>query len=447
LHIGVTVSGNGCKLADRIRRELGAVLPPRIGSAIERLGALRRRLQAEDARRSQEHRSNGEADDDDDDDAAAAHKRRMHYLSQICEFWPLSRLAAFSDDEIIKLLASYTGTEPIEGLPPTASTRVAAAVDAVHRSKQQKEGSITLAGAGPGSAALLTLGTLLAMRGADVILADKLVPAAILRMAPHHARVDIAGKFPGRAQAAQTELLQTALLAAQQGKCVLRLKAGDPSVFGRVAEEAAWFAEHGFPPRILPGLSSALIAPLAARVFITSRGVADHFTVCSGTAAGGVMPPLLPGCHPGRTVVLLMGLHRLDQVVARLTGADSVDGADSPGGGEGASGAATAAAAAATTAAGHNGLDGPAWPAATACAVVERASCNDQRVIRSKLQHVCAAVEEIGSRPPGLLVMGAACEASLENMGTMWEVEEGYDEFDNVMRLAIREDLIMDESV
>jgi uroporphyrin-III C-methyltransferase len=318
----------------------------------------------------------------------------MRVISQICEYWPLKRLAALTDDDVADILASCSSAaESLTTMPPIP---------------QQRSGSITLAGSGPGHPALLTVATLRAIRSADVILADKLVPAAILDLVPRRARVAIARKFPGRSADAQDELQTSALAAAQAGANVLRLKQGDPFMFARGADEALWFRERGFPPRILPGLTSALVAPLAARVAVTSRGVADHVVVASGTATGGAAPRL-PGCLGGRTAVLLMALHRLRDVVAALT-EDVGDDA--------------------------KGREGAAWPTDTPCVVVERASCRDQRVVRTSLRDVCAAVDELGSRPPGLLIVGAACETLTKRDGP-WTVEEGCDEFEHFADWAI----------
>ena len=159
----------------------------------------------------------------------------------------------------------------------------------------------------------------------------------------------------------------------------MRVKGGDPFVFGRAGEELAFFARHGFAAAVVPGVSSALAAPAAAAIPVTMRGVADRLVVCSGTARAGAVggwPPF----DARVTLVLLMVLHRLPGVVAAML-------APPP------------------AAADH----GPAYPPDTPCAVVERATCPDQRVVRTSLRHVCAAVAELGSRPPGLLIVGGGC--------------------------------------
>ncbi|KAI9822204.1 MAG: hypothetical protein M1826_000513 [Phylliscum demangeonii] len=383
LQIGVTTSGGGCQLAARIRREVAAGLPPHLGAACDRLGAMRRRIRDEDE---------AEADEADEanpgERAAAAKSRRMRWLAQMCEYWPLSRLAAITDHDVHQILRRYSGRGRDGGdgdgdggdggdgdrLPPELAA------------PRPAPGTIILAGSGPGHPSLLTLASHRAIQRADVILADKLVPAAILALIPRRTRLHIARKFPGNADAAQAELLDLGLAALQAPPAtptappvvVVRLKQGDPYLYGRGAEEVAFFRAHGYAPIVLPGISSALAAPLFAAVPATHRAVADQVLICTATGrAGAPHHPRLPPFHPAQTVVLLMALHRLKAVVAALL-TDPTDAA-------------------------------AVWPPATPCAVIERASCPDQRVIRSTLAHVVAAVDEHGSRPPGLLVLGDVC--------------------------------------
>ena len=409
MHIGITTSGKGCKLASRIRREIAATLPPKLGEAVERLGLVRRRIWEEDHKLHLLEESVPDLEDDDspaqrptfnrlisEDDVGAAKTRRMRWLSQICEYWPLKRLAAITDADVDVILQSYRSTTDS---PP--SSLDATTLNHRLRSKPQ----IILAGSGPGSPSLLTMATHRAIQHASIILADKLVPAPVLDLIPRRTPVHIARKFPGNADAAQAELLQLGLEALQKGHTVLRLKQGDPYVYGRGAEEYAFFLEKGFTPIVLPGITSALSAPLFAAVPPTHRSVADQVLICTGTGRKGAAPDPPPYIAT-QTVVFLMALHRLSSLVDALTGGISTEHPN----------------------------DAPEktqhWPMETSCAVIERASCPDQRVIRSTLQHVCAAVEEEGSRPPGLLVVGWSCEVlhSLKSQGR-WVVEEGFTGF------------------
>lgn len=401
LQIGITTSGKGCKLSSRISREVVASLPPNLGDAVARLGGLRKKLAEEDNKLMHSLEDELEGDDDDsgqsatfnqlvrEEDISAARDRRMRWISQICEYWPLKRLAAISDEDVGGILESYRSSSNTNGkIDPTPA-------ELDDRISIRRRGKIILAGSGPGSPELLTIATLNAIKTADIILADKLVPAPILELIPRRTPVHIARKFPGNAEAAQEELLQMGITALKQNKVVLRLKQGDPYLFGRGGEEVLWFRERSFEPVVLPGITSSLSAPLFANIPVTMRDVADQVLICTGTGRKGKMP-VMPEYLESRTVVFLMALHRLSELVANLTVTTET-----------------------------NTKNSTLWPITTPCTIVERASCRDQRVIRSTLQHVCAAVEEIGSRPPGLLVLGRACGA-LKPLDGRWVVEEGF---------------------
>ncbi|KAI4266564.1 MAG: hypothetical protein L6R35_006932 [Caloplaca aegaea] len=421
LQIGITTSGKGCKLATRIRREVAALLPQNFGSVVERLGTIRRRIWEED------HRSQTLEDEDDDlpaqkpsfnqliteSDHSVAKTRRIRWLSQICEYWPLRRLASITDSDIDTILQAYSSpSQPSATTQTTTSPLDISSLDLRVRPVPR----IILAGSGPGSPSLLTLATHRAIQTATVILADKLVPSPILDLIPRRTPLHIARKFPGNAEAAQQELLSLGLEALQKGETVLRLKQGDPYIYGRGSEEYTWFKEKGFKPIVLPGITSALSAPMFAGVPCTSRGVSDQVLICTGTGRKGKAPEP-PAYGEGKTVVFLMALHRIGELAESLI-TSTVDGEED--GGE------------------RRKRD--VWPKETPCAVVERASCHDQRVIRSTLEFVVQAVENEGSRPPGLLVLGKACEVLKGRGGARWVVEEGFDGFeglDDVIGLQI----------
>ena len=327
----------------------------------------------------------------------------MRWLSQVCEYWPLKRLATMSDSDMEAILKSYHDASfALTSHSPTGAAKLPPP-------PQPPPGRLILAGSGPGHPSLLTRATHNAILSSDLILADKLVPSRVMDLIPRRTPVVIARKFPGNADAAQHEVLSQALAAVGGGKTVLRLKQGDPFVYGRGGEEYGFFASRGMASRVtvLPGLTSALSAPLLASIPSTQRDVADQVLICTGTRKKG-RPPARPEFVPSRTVVFLMALHRIVALVADLTtgspqqplGSDGLD-------------AKTAARA--------------LFPADTPCAVIERASCPDQRVMRTTLRHVAQAVEVKSSRPLGLLVVGCACEAlaPLER-GRMWVVEDGF---------------------
>ena len=431
LQIGVTTNGKGCKLSSRIRREIASSLPPDLGSACARLGTMRRRIQAED---HLTHLSLSNDIDEEDSleqsssfnklvteaDLDAAKSRRIRWLSQICEYWPLRRLAAITDADVEAILNSYA-SNPDSSTPPLESSTLA-----LRSSLQSKKGHIILAGSGPGHPDLLTRATHKAILAADLILADKLVPSGVLDLIPRRTPVHIARKFPGNAEHAQEELLSLGLAGLKAGKTVLRLKQGDPYIYGRGGEEFEFFRKEGYAGRItvLPGITSALSAPLFADIPATQRAVSDQVLICTGTGRKGV-PSTPPEYVPSRTVVFLMALHRIAGLVENLTAHGPENTAvldktpinsDSP----------------APQEQEDRGLrphDRVLWPLSTPCAVIERASCPDQRVIRTTLAFVVAAIEEEGSRPPGLLVLGAACEVLVKpdgKGGRKWIVEEGF---------------------
>lgn len=277
--------------------------------------------------------------------------------------------------------------------------------------RSSKKGRIILAGSGPGHPDLLTRATHKALFSADLILVDKLVPSGVLDLIPRRTPIHIARKFPGNADRAQEELLSLGLAGLKAGKTVLRLKQGDPYIYGRGGEEFEFFRKEGYGDRItvLPGITSALSAPLFAGIPATQRGVSDQVLVCTGTGRKG-KPSIPPEYVETRTVVFLMALHRVGGLVADLTTWDSID-------------------AKVLQEDGRIDENRKLWPRTTPCAVVERASCPDQRVIRSTLEFVGEAVQEEGSRPPGLLVLGNACEVLWEGEGKggrKWVVEEGF---------------------
>ncbi|PWY79462.1 siroheme synthase [Aspergillus sclerotioniger CBS 115572] len=405
LHIGITTSGRGCKLASRLRREISSGLPSNLGNAIDRLGAVRKRLWAEDyAAGLCDAPLEGDEDDSTgqrhtfntlvtEDDISAARTRRMRWLSQICEYWPLRKLAAITDEDINAILEAYSsgkeGPKDIGG-----------------RESLSKKGKIVLAGSGPGHPDLLTRATYNAIQTADIILADKLVPAPVLELIPRRTEVHIARKFPGNADQAQEEFLKMGIDSLRRGRHVLRLKQGDPYLYGRGGEEFEFFRAEGYTPVVLPGITSALSAPLFADIPSTHRGVSDQVLICTGTGRKGAAPEP-PTYVPTQTVVFLMALHRLSALIESLT-----------------------------TEPAEGFRPRIPWPRDTPCAIIERASCSDQRVIRSTLEHVSAAFEAEGSRPPGLLVVGASCHVLHPAQGQKWVVEEGFRELDELLTEA-----------
>ncbi|MDQ0029196.1 uroporphyrinogen-III C-methyltransferase [Arthrobacter bambusae] len=179
-----------------------------------------------------------------------------------------------------------------------------------------ESGHVTLVGGGPGSLELLTVGALTALRDADVVFYDRLAPQAELAHLTSAELVDV-GKSPGHHKVAQRDIEKLMVDAALTGKNVVRLKGGDPYVFGRGGEEVSACVRTGIPVRVIPGVTSAISVPAAAGIPVTHREVSHMFTVVSGHA------PLTEKEHLhlaglGGTIVVLMGIGTLPQLAAGL---------------------------------------------------------------------------------------------------------------------------------
>ncbi|OAC99125.1 hypothetical protein MUCCIDRAFT_154075 [Mucor lusitanicus CBS 277.49] len=349
LQIAVSTNGQASKLSSRIRRHITSSLPPQLGDAINRVGVLRKKVRASDP-------------------SSAASIRRMKWLAQICEYWSMDRLAQLSDQDMEELLDSYHNDEGYESLEANsvANSPVASSDKFGLVKTSVPTGSIVLVGSGTGDPELLTLAAHRAIEEADLVLADKIVPAEVVALVK--CDLKIARKFPGNADAAQEEFNEMALKAIKQGKKVVRLKQGDPYLFGRGGEEVLFFRKHNIVPRVIPGISSTVAAGLLAGIPLTHRSVASQFLVTTGTGARNSSAPL-PTFDKHRTDVFLMAIHRLDALTQDL-------------------------------------MTHQQYPADIPCAIVERASCKDQRVIWSQLSNIVQVLESCGgSRPPGLLII------------------------------------------
>ena len=168
-------------------------------------------------------------------------------------------------------------------------------------------GFVSLVGAGPGDPELLTRRAHQRLLEADLVLYDALVPVALLALAPRARRFYV-GKRAGRAAISQEAINRLLVRAARRGQRVVRLKAGDPFVFGRGGEEALALQAAGIRWEVVPGVTSVVAAPALAGIPITHRGVSAAFVTVSGHAPSA-WTPVLDGVPPqGVTVVVLMGL-------------------------------------------------------------------------------------------------------------------------------------------
>jgi uroporphyrin-III C-methyltransferase len=234
-------------------------------------------------------------------------------------------------------------------------------------------GSVWLVGAGPGDPGLLTLLALHALSHADVIVYDALVDRGVLALKRADAALDYAGKRGGRPSPQQEDISLRLIRLARAGKRVLRLKGGDPFVFGRGGEEAIALAEAGVPFRIVPGITAAIGGLAYAGIPATHRDVNLSFAFVSGHKSGGELPIDVDWralSHAAPTIVVYMAMGHLAEITEQLI------------------------------AAGRGG-DEPA-------AIVSKATMPEQRVIETTLARAAADAAAARIEAPAMLVVGPA---------------------------------------
>ncbi|RSM69257.1 uroporphyrinogen-III C-methyltransferase [Kibdelosporangium aridum] len=239
---------------------------------------------------------------------------------------------------------------------------------------------VALVGGGPGDPDLITVRGRRLLSRADVVVADRLAPRELLDDLPPSVEVVDAAKIPYGRAASQDVINQTLIENALAGKFVVRLKGGDPYVFGRGFEELIACAKAGVPVTVVPGVTSAFAAPAVAGVPVTHRGVAHEVVVVSGHVGPDSEQSLVDWSALARlqgTIVLLMGVERIGEFAAALLA-----------GGR---------------------------PADTPAAVVQEGTTRNQRVVRSTLDRVAEDVREAGIRPPAIIVFGPV--AGLSELG------------------------------
>ena len=239
----------------------------------------------------------------------------------------------------------------------------------------RKMGVVWLVGAGPGDPDLLTIKALKALQAADVVVHDGLVSDEILDLAPASARRISVAKRKSRHSYAQGEINRMLTAFALEGLTVVRLKGGDPFIFGRGGEELEACREAGVECRIIPGVTAALAASADAGAPLTHRGLAQAVTFVTGHAASGDEPDLdwASLARPNHTVVIYMGVSTAAGIAGRLMGA---------------------------------GRDG-----ATPALVVENASRANERRIVTTLAGLPEAAASVAG--PALLIVGEAMALAL----------------------------------
>jgi uroporphyrin-III C-methyltransferase/precorrin-2 dehydrogenase/sirohydrochlorin ferrochelatase len=178
-------------------------------------------------------------------------------------------------------------------------------------------GFVSLVGAGPGDPALLTRAAVQRLRRADLVLYDALVSPESVAIARRARRFSV-GKRAGRPSMPQDTIHKLMIRAARRGLRVVRLKGGDPFVFGRGGEEALALRAAGVPFEVIPGISSAVAAPALSGIPVTHRGLTSAFTVVSGHARSSY-EPVLDAVRPGTmTLVVMMGTGAQAEIASAL---------------------------------------------------------------------------------------------------------------------------------
>jgi uroporphyrin-III C-methyltransferase len=232
-----------------------------------------------------------------------------------------------------------------------------------------KPGKVYLVGAGPGHPDLLTLKAASLLKTCDVVVYDRLIQEEVLTLARPSAERIFMGKSVGRHESRQEEIDDVLLRKAREGKTVVRLKGGDPFVFGRGGEEAEFLAGNGIPFEVIPGVSSALAAPLSAGIAVTHRDAASCFAVVTGHEARDDQSGLdWDALSRMPTLVFLMAVHNVATIAARLIG--------------------------------HG--RSPETPAA----MIQMAFWHDEQVVTGTLATIASEVRRAGIKPPATLVVG-----------------------------------------
>lgn len=227
-----------------------------------------------------------------------------------------------------------------------------------------RAGMVYLVGAGPGDPGLLTLRAAEVLAAATVVYHDYLVSEAVLARCARDARLVDVGKIGHGPRTAQGAIERMLVDAARAGECVVRLKGGDPLLFGRGAEEALALADADLPFEIVPGVSSALAVPASAGIPVTARGVAASVAIVTGHSMAGAPAPI--PCAD--TIVVLMGVANAGAIRDQLMA---------------------------------TGLAG-----GTPAAVIERGTCPGQRVATCTLASLPDVIAERGLTAPAVLVIG-----------------------------------------
>ncbi|MCG8557723.1 MAG: SAM-dependent methyltransferase [Proteobacteria bacterium] len=353
LHFALSTEGLAPGLAVRLRDQLAAALPAAAPAAILAFSRLRKLAKALYP-------------------GAEQVALRGRILSAVARTWSvpaIARLDARRSRVLLQAAANEAGSRKpgpagalgsAAGAPPSNARRLPMLVG-----PPRARGRLRMVGAGPGAPELLSLAALRALREADLVLADRLIPDAILRLVSGELRV--ANKRKGNSHDAQRELLAWMLEGLRKGQDVVRLKCGDPGLFGRLGQELAAAQQAGFEAEIIPGVSSVVSAAAALGIPLTQRGLADHLLVCSGQGADGCTPEL-PVFRAQTTYVFLMALRPLEQL--------------------------------------GQALQRRGFPAELPAVCISRIGSQDQRSVRAPLARLPAVVRAQELRAPATIIIG-----------------------------------------
>jgi len=239
------------------------------------------------------------------------------------------------------------------------------------RRVSRSTGRVYIVGAGPGAPGLMTLRGSEALSKADVVVYDRLVGKGILSMMPRKARKVDAGKSGEHHRLEQSQINELMAECAVSGKVVVRLKGGDPFLFGRGAEEAAFLAEHGIPFEVIPGVTSATAVPAVAGIPVTHRDIVSTLTIVTGHESPSDKGERVDWEKLARlksTIVVLMGAKNLATIAEELVR-----------GGK---------------------------PATTPVAVIEKGTHPDQVTIVGTLGDIARKVSRARVKPPIIIVIG-----------------------------------------
>lgn len=227
-------------------------------------------------------------------------------------------------------------------------------------------GIVYIVGGGPGDPKLITVKGLEVLRRAEVVLYDRLVGHELLTEVPAHAELIDVGKEPKRHRRSQEEINALLIEKARAGRTVVRLKGGDPFVFGRGGEECLALSEAGVRYEVIPGVSSAVAVPAYAGIPVTQRGVTSAFAVVAGHTGGAESDIDWASLSKIGTIVFLMGVEHLPQIVKELI-------------------------------AHGRGIDTPV-------ALIEEGTTRNQYVVTGTLQSIIEQARDV--RPPAVFVVG-----------------------------------------